>query len=270
MKHIPTFEQFVNESYNRTQTKYKTQNVDWDDVAPGDYIADGPNVGEVSRVISNTKKGFTLKRVWNNVRKKDGEEFFVPHDLDAMKDHPKSIIKVIDYVNESAVNETLAAASADKLTNHEPLTPKVNATLISNARNGVLKMMKEPDGKTHFWNPKTKEYVAKTITYNGKGEFLYSDAIDKDGNLKESLDLNEGRKYTAKEKNKFFDYWDVLFTELGITDVKEQDAVVKAFDKLDGDDANGTLVEVISDALDKAKVGFNYKKLEEFYQKHIK
>jgi hypothetical protein len=82
--------------------------------------------------------------------------------------------------------------------------------------------------------------------------------------------LNEGRKYTAKEKNKFFDYWDVLFTELGITDVKEQEAVVRAFDKLDGDDANGTLVEVISDALDKAKVGFNYKKLEEFYQKHIK
>ena len=185
MKHIPTFEDFVNESYNRTQTKYKTQNVDWDDIAPGDYIADGPNVGEVSRVISNTKKGFTLKRVWNNVRKKDGEEFFVPHDLDAMKDHPKSIIKVMDYVNESE-------------------------------------------------------------------------------------DLDEGRKYTAKEKNKFFDYWDVLFTELGITDTKEQDAVVKAFDKLDGDDANGTLVEVISDALDKAKVGFNYKKLEDFYQKHIK
>jgi hypothetical protein len=101
MKHIPTFEQFITESYNRTQTKYKTQNVEWDDVAPGDYIADGPNVGEVSRVIGNTKKGFTLKRVWNNVRKKDGEEFFVPHDLDAMKEHPKSIIKVINYVNES-------------------------------------------------------------------------------------------------------------------------------------------------------------------------
>jgi hypothetical protein len=188
MKHIPTFEQFITESYNRTQTKYKTQNVEWDDVAPGDYIADGPNVGEVSRVISNTKKGFTLKRVWNNVRKKDGEEFFVPHDLDAMKEHPKSIIKVINYVNESEVNETLAAASADKLSNRQPLTPKVNATLISNGRNGVLKMMREPDGKTHFWNPKTKEYVAKTITYNGKGEYLYSDAIDKDGNLKESID----------------------------------------------------------------------------------
>jgi len=189
MKHIPTFEQFVNESYNRTQTKYKTQNVEWDDVAPGDYIADGPNVGEVSRVIGNTKKGFTLKRVWNNVRKKDGEEFFVPHDLDAMKDHPKSIIKVINYVNESEeLDETLAAASTDKLSNHEPLTPKVNATLISNAKNGVLKMMREPDGKTHFWDTKTKEYVAKTITYNGKGEYLFSDAIDKDGNLKESID----------------------------------------------------------------------------------
>jgi hypothetical protein len=84
----------------RTHNKYKTQNVEWDDIEPGDYIADGPNVGEVSRVISNTRKGFLLKRVWNNVRKKDGEEFFVPHDLEAMKDYPNSIIKVIDYVDE--------------------------------------------------------------------------------------------------------------------------------------------------------------------------
>jgi hypothetical protein len=199
MKHIKEFEEFINESANRTSNKYETQNAEWDDIEPGDFIADGPNVGEVSKVISNTKKGFTLKRVWNNIRKKDGEEFFVPHDLEAMKDYPNSIIKVVNYVDESEVNEILAAASTDKLTNHELLTPKVNATLISNARNGVLKMMKEPDGKTHFWNPKTKEYVAKTITYNGKGEYLYSDAIDKDGNLKESLDLNEGLQFNDSQ-----------------------------------------------------------------------
>ena len=82
--------------------------------------------------------------------------------------------------------------------------------------------------------------------------------------------LNEGRKYDVKEKTKFIERWDVLFDELGIDDKKDQDAVVKAFDKLDGDDKTGTLVQVISDALDAAKVGFNYNKLEIFYQKHIK
>ena len=82
--------------------------------------------------------------------------------------------------------------------------------------------------------------------------------------------VNEGRKYTSKEKTKFIEHWEDLFTELAITDTKEQDAIVRAFDKLDGDDANGTLVQVISDALDKAKVGFNYKKLEDFYKNYIK
>ena len=82
--------------------------------------------------------------------------------------------------------------------------------------------------------------------------------------------LNEGRKYDVKEKQKFIERWDVLFDELGIDDKKEQDAVVKAFDKLDGDDKTGTLVQVISDAFDTARVGFNYNKLENFYQKHIR
>jgi hypothetical protein len=51
--------------------------------------------------------------------------------------------------------------------------------------------MAEPGGKTHYWNPKTGEYVAKTITYNGKGEYLYSDVLDADGNLTESY-VTEG------------------------------------------------------------------------------
>lgn len=78
MKHIKERKQFL------ATEGIKTQNVEWDEIQPGDYIADGPNVGEISKVINNTRKGFTLKRVWNNVRKKDGEEFFVPHDLDAI------------------------------------------------------------------------------------------------------------------------------------------------------------------------------------------
>jgi hypothetical protein len=201
MKHIPTFDQFVNESYNRTQNKYKTQNVEWDDIAPGDYIADGPNVGEVSRVISNTKKGFTLKRVWNNVRKKDGEEFFVPHDLDAMKDYPNSIIKIINYVDES-LNEALAAVDKSKLTNRVKITVEIARTLMNNARNGKLKHMSAPDGVTHYWNPKTKEYVGRTDQEGrlNQGTFFFSDALDREGNLTESL-VNEGLKFNDSNGN---------------------------------------------------------------------
>jgi hypothetical protein len=82
--------------------------------------------------------------------------------------------------------------------------------------------------------------------------------------------LNEGRNYTVREKTKFIEYWNIFFEEMDIDDEKEQSAVVKAFDKLEGDDYAGSLVELVSDALDKAKVLFDYKKLEEFYQKYIK
>lgn len=81
--------------------------------------------------------------------------------------------------------------------------------------------------------------------------------------------LNEARKYGTKEKQRFIEKWDVLFDELGIDDKKEQDRVVRAFDKLEGDNKTATLVEVISLSLDKAKVGFSYNKLENFYQQHI-
>ena len=145
MKHITTFEQFINESAESAKDHEMA-------------------VKLVAKLIKENPEKF--KHLKTDLPNNYGTQ-----DVD-------------DATNESEVNETLAAASADKLINHEPLTPKVNATLISNARNGVLKMMREPDGKTHFWDPKTKEYVAKTITYNGKGEYLYSDAIDKDGNLK--------------------------------------------------------------------------------------
>jgi len=120
----------------------------------------------------------------------------IPAKYEALKaEFPKAKLHIEDVgggvVWNESLNEALAASSQDKLTNHDTLTAKVNATLISNARNGVLKMMKEPGGKTHYWNPETKEYVAKTITYNGKGEYLYSDALDKDGNLTESY-VTEG------------------------------------------------------------------------------
>ena len=73
-----------------------------------------------------------------------------------------------------------------------------------------------------------------------------------------------------REKQKFIQQWDVFFNEMGIYDKTDQNTIVRAFDKLEGDFYSGTLVELISDALDKAKVGFSYKKLEDFYQNNIK
>lgn len=97
-----------------------------------------------------------------------------------------------NFVNQSMVNEALAAASPSKLTVREPLTRAVQLKLIDDARKGILKMMKASDGESHFWNPKTKEYVAFTKTYNGKGEYWHSADIDGGGNLMESA-LNEGK-----------------------------------------------------------------------------
>ena len=94
MKHVKTFESFLNEAMS---SKYKTVNVEYNDVSPGDYIADGPTVGEVSLVIRSSRQGLLLKRVWNNVKKKNGEEFFIPIDHDAIKDFPKSFIKVTNF-----------------------------------------------------------------------------------------------------------------------------------------------------------------------------
>lgn len=85
------------------------------------------------------------------------------------------------------LSEALNAVDSKLLTHHETLTPAVYRNLMLNARKGILKHMTQPDGKIHFWNPATKEYVAKLITYNGKGEYLYSNAIDKAGNLVEGI-----------------------------------------------------------------------------------
>jgi hypothetical protein len=88
---------------------------------------------------------------------------------------------------KKVLSEALNAVDSKLLTNHETLTPAVYRNLMLNAKKGILKHMTQPDGKIHFWNPATKEYVAKLITYNGKGEYLYSNAIDKAGNLVEGI-----------------------------------------------------------------------------------
>jgi len=81
---------------------WKTEPVKWDSVKPDDFIADGPNVGEVSQVISNSRSGLELKRVWTNSKKYPvGEEFFIKHDHEAMKDgKDNNIFKVTNYIKE--------------------------------------------------------------------------------------------------------------------------------------------------------------------------
>jgi hypothetical protein len=88
------------------------------------------------------------------------------------------------------LKEALNAVDSKLLTNHEPLKPEVYRNLMANARKGILKHQSQPDGKVHFWNAKTKEYVAKINTYNGKGDYLYSNSIDKSGNLVEGINEN--------------------------------------------------------------------------------
>ena len=103
---------------------------------------------------------------------------------------------------KKVLSEAWNAVDSKLLTNHETLTPAVYRNLMLNAKKGILKHMTRPDGKIHFWNPATKEYVAKLITYNGKGEYLYSNAIDKAGNLVEGINesvLKENVDATVKK-----------------------------------------------------------------------
>ena len=88
-----------------------------------------------------------------------------------------------------ALNEALAAADKSKLTNKVAITVAIARTLMNNARNGKLKHMSAPGGVTHYWNPKTKEYVGRTEQEGrlNQGTYFFSDALDKAGNLTEGI-----------------------------------------------------------------------------------
>jgi len=95
MKHIQTFENFINES---SSSEYKTVRVDFEDLKLRDHLADGPDVGEVSEITEMDKDGLTLKRVWTSDKSKMvGELFDIEVDHDELKKHPKSFIKVTNF-----------------------------------------------------------------------------------------------------------------------------------------------------------------------------
>ena len=76
--HVPTFDDFANESLNES-TDYKTKSIVYHKLDYSDFVADGPEVDEVSMVILVGMGGMRLVRIWSKDPKKKpvGEEFFV-------------------------------------------------------------------------------------------------------------------------------------------------------------------------------------------------
>jgi hypothetical protein len=102
------------------------------------------------------------------------------------------------------------------------------------------------------------------LNQKGHGKKIWMNIKKKPNQLKES------RKYTIRQKQKLFDYWDILLDHMGVSDNNDRRKIVKAFDIMDGDDPKKSMVEILSDSFDKAKVSFDYKKLEDFVGNRLK
>ena len=129
------------------------------------------------------------------------------------------------------LNEALAPADRSKLTNKVVITVAIARTLMNNAKTGKLKHMSAPGGITHYWNPKTKEYVGRTEQEGrlNQGTFFFSDALDKTGNLTESY-VTEG--INTQEKEYFVTYYiakgnDDLDYNEKVKAISEKDAIDK-------------------------------------------
>lgn len=90
---------------------------------------------------------------------------------------------------KKVLSEALAPVDKSKLTNKVAITVAIARTLMNNAKTGKLKHMSAPGGVTHYWNPKTKEYVGRTEQEGrlNQGTFFFSDVLDKEGNLTEGI-----------------------------------------------------------------------------------
>lgn len=129
----------------------------------------------------------------------------IPAKYEALKkEFPRAKFHIEDagggVVWNESLNEALAAADKSKLTNKVAITVAIARTLMNNARNRKLKHMSAPGGVTHYWNPKTGEYVGRTEQEGrlNQGTYFFSDALDKAGNLTESY-VNEAVDATREE-----------------------------------------------------------------------
>jgi hypothetical protein len=188
MKNIPTFEDFVNESI-----------INEGYLSPKD--ANKLRIGSVIKTKAETYTIIAYGQKTNATRdlsaeNEKGDKFNLRVSLrgaagiSVASGNSLNFNETPEMLESLQIDEALAAASPSKLTVREPLTRAVQLKLIRDAKKGILKMMAASDGESHFWNPKTKEYVAFTKTYNGKGEYWHTAGIDGGGNLMESV--NEG------------------------------------------------------------------------------
>jgi hypothetical protein len=132
----------------------------------------------------------------------------IPAKYEALKkEFPRAKFHIEDgggqVVWNESLNEALAATDKSKLTNKVEITVAIARTLMNNARTGKLKHMSAPGGVTHYWNPKTKEYIGRTEQEGrlNKGTFFFSDELDADGNLTESYVNEEFNISTIKAKD---------------------------------------------------------------------
>ena len=113
MKNIPTFEAFLNESVINESNDYKTKSIKYTDLEYSDFVADGPEVSEISMFIIIANGKMKLVRLWSKDPKKNpvGEEFEVQlssSDKTAIKVTPtreftKNVLQpvILDWVKKN-------------------------------------------------------------------------------------------------------------------------------------------------------------------------
>lgn len=162
-----------------------------------------------------------------------------------------------EYLNEAAasVEHLNEATKIEDLRQHNPelydkLAADKNITIVGYS-----------DVMDYFYVKKDNPLL------NTKGvKFDVHDKVADDGLYTAMLNESSSvaKQYTQKQKQLTIDYWDNIFEEFDIKDKQSQNNVVRAFDKLEGDDYKGSIVELLSDSFDKANITFDYRKLEKF------
>lgn len=103
---------------------------------------------------------------------------------------------------------------------------------------------------------------SEIVTESNESVYLVESETDQ-------VDPELEKKY-AKDKNFVIENWNNIFDLFGIDDRLDQTLLVRNFDKLEGDNDDRprySIMYVLSDALDKSKILFNYRKLQQFFNR---